>query len=365
MISTQPRKAGHPCPPPPPSPPSDELKAKQQQIWSSGDYNKIAAITVPVSESLVRRADPRPGDRVLDVATGTGHAALAAARRGAHVDGIDYVPALLDIARRRAAAEDLAVDFVEADAEDLPFADGSFDHVLSAIGVMFTADHERAAAELVRVTRPGGRISLASWTPTGFVGRLLKTVGAHVPPPAVAQSPTRWGVADTVRDLLGAGRRRRHLRQGERGAAVRLAGGVRRLLPRLLRPHPLGRGAAHRRGSASAAGRHGRARGRLGPGHRRRLRHRLGVPRRHRHPALTRHHHQHHHQHHRRRTPMYHLDPFGRLNPSSLDLSRAAAERHAHLQAIRERDDAPTHPLRAARRRRPQEWLRALVLLPV
>ena len=181
----------------------DELKGKQQQIWSSGDYNKIAAITVPVSEALVRRADPRPGHRVLDVATGTGHAALAAARRGAHVTGIDYVPGLLAVARRRAAAEDLAIDFVEADAEEIPYADGTFDHVLSAIGVMFTADHERAAAELVRVTRPGGRISLASWTPTGFVGRLLKTVGAHVPPPAVAQSPTRWGVADTVRDLLG------------------------------------------------------------------------------------------------------------------------------------------------------------------
>ena len=182
----------------------DELKGKQQQIWSSGDYNRIAAITVPVSEALVRRADPRPGAVVLDVATGTGHAALAAARRGAHVTGIDYVPELLAVARRRAAAEDLPIDFVEASAEDLPFADGTFDHVLSAIGVMFAADHARAAAELVRVTRPGGRISLASWTPTGFVGRLLKTVGAHVPPPAVAQSPTRWGVAETVRELLGA-----------------------------------------------------------------------------------------------------------------------------------------------------------------
>jgi SAM-dependent methyltransferase len=181
----------------------DELRTKQQQIWSSGDYNRIAAITVPVSEALVRRADPRPGQHVLDVATGTGHAALSAARRGAHVTGIDYVSGLLDIARRRAAAEDLPADFVEAIAEDLPFEDGAFDHVVSAIGVMFAADHARAAGELVRVTRPGGRVSLASWTPTGFIGRLLKTVGAHVPPPPAAQPPTRWGVADTVRDLLG------------------------------------------------------------------------------------------------------------------------------------------------------------------
>ena len=181
----------------------DELRTKQQQIWSSGDYNRIAAITVPVSESLVRRADPRPGQNVLDVATGTGHAALAAARRGTRVTGIDYVPALIDIARRRAAAEALPVDFVEAIAEDLPFDDGSFDHVVSAIGVMFAADQDRAAAELVRVTRPGGRISLASWTPTGFIGRLLKTVGAHVPPPPAAQPPTRWGTPETVRELLG------------------------------------------------------------------------------------------------------------------------------------------------------------------
>lgn len=182
--------------------PLEQLKAAQQRIWSSGDYNRIAAITVPVAETLVRTADPRPGASVLDVATGTGHAALAAARRGARATGIDYVPELVAIARRRAAAEVLDIDFAEGDAESIPFPDSSFDHVLSAIGVMFTADHERAASELVRVTRRGGQIALASWTPTGFVGRLLQTVGAHVPPPAVAQPPTRWGTEDGVRQLF-------------------------------------------------------------------------------------------------------------------------------------------------------------------
>jgi ubiquinone/menaquinone biosynthesis C-methylase UbiE len=139
----------------------------------------------------------------LDVATGTGHAALAAARRSCRATGIDYVPALLDIARRRAEAEALVIDFVDADAEDLPFEDGSFDYVLSALGVMFTADHPQAASELVRVCRAGGQIGLASWTPTGFIGQLLKTVSRHVPPPPFAEPPTRWGVEEYVRDLLG------------------------------------------------------------------------------------------------------------------------------------------------------------------
>ena len=180
-----------------------ELRDKQQKVWSSGDYNKIAAITVPLSEHLVEHVGIAPGTKVLDVATGTGHAALAAARRSAVVTGIDYVPALLDIARRRAVAEDLAIDFAEADAENLPFADGTFDVVLSAIGVMFAADHASAAQELARVTRAGGRIAVASWTPEGFVGGILKTVGKHVAPPAGAQPATRWGVEETVAELLG------------------------------------------------------------------------------------------------------------------------------------------------------------------
>jgi SAM-dependent methyltransferase len=179
------------------------LKAKQHGIWSSGDYNRIAALTVPVADRLVEVADPRPHNRVLDVATGTGHAALAAARRFCEVTGVDYIPALVEIARRRAAAEDLDVQFVDGDAEDLPFADESFDVVVSAIGVMFTADHERAASELLRVCRPGGQIALANWTPEGFVGQMLRTVGRHVAPPAVAKPPTRWGSADALQELLG------------------------------------------------------------------------------------------------------------------------------------------------------------------
>ena len=182
-----------------------ELRDKQQKVWSSGDYNKIAALTVPVSEHLVDHVGVSPNERVLDVATGTGHVALAAARRSAESVGIDYVPGLLEIARRRAEAEDLVVELAEADAEHLPYDDASFDVVMSAIGVMFAADHDAAGRELVRVTRPGGRIGIASWTPEGFVGGMLRTVGTHVSPPPGAQPATRWGTEEVVAGLLGDG----------------------------------------------------------------------------------------------------------------------------------------------------------------
>jgi len=180
-----------------------ELRDKQQKVWSSGDYNKIAALTVPLSEFLVDHIGVTPQSRVLDVATGTGHAALAAARRGAIVSGIDYVPTLVDIARRRATAEDLEADFAEADAEHLPYADDAFDYVVSAIGVMFSADHQRAAREMARVCRPGGTVAAASWTQQGFVGGMLATVGRHVSPPPGAQPATRWGEEAVVAELLG------------------------------------------------------------------------------------------------------------------------------------------------------------------
>ncbi len=181
----------------------EEIKVKQQQTWSSGDYGKVAWLTVPVAEHLVETVGLRPGSRVLDVATGTGHVAIAAARNFTEVTGIDYVPALLATAEQRALAEGLTVDFREADAERLPFEDGSFDSVLSSIGVMFTADHARAADELVRVAKRGGHVGIASWTPTGFIGRLLKTVGTHAAPPPGALPPTRWGTEEGISELLG------------------------------------------------------------------------------------------------------------------------------------------------------------------
>lgn len=181
----------------------EQVKEKQQATWSSGDYGRIAWLTAPFGDVVCDIVDLRSESRVLDVATGTGHVALAAARRFCEATGVDYVPALLETARRRAVAEELEVEYREGDAEQLPFEDGSFDYVLSAIGVMFTADHEGAARELTRVCRPGGTIGLVSWTPTGFVGQMLKTVGSHVPPPPGVQPPPRWGTEEYVRELLG------------------------------------------------------------------------------------------------------------------------------------------------------------------
>jgi SAM-dependent methyltransferase len=179
------------------------VKQRQQQTWASADYAAVAARIVPMAEGLAQNAALRAGDRVLDVATGSGNAALAAARCGCEVTGIDYVPTLLERARARAAAEGLEVEFAEGDAEHLAFPDASFDAVLSCLGVMFTPDQERAAAELVRVCKPGGTIGLVNWTPAGFIGQLLRTVGRHVPPPAGVRPPPQWGTEERLGELLG------------------------------------------------------------------------------------------------------------------------------------------------------------------
>jgi SAM-dependent methyltransferase len=185
------------------NPDFDAIKQRQQQTWASGDFSVVAARIMLVAEQLVDSADLHAGWRVLDVATGSGNAAIAAARLGCRVVGVDYVPALLERGRRRAAAEGLEVELVEGDAEELPVPDASFDAVLSVFGSMFAPDHARAATELLRVCRPGGTIALASWTPEGFIGELFRTVSKHVPPPAAVESPMLWGTEGHLRDLFG------------------------------------------------------------------------------------------------------------------------------------------------------------------
>lgn len=180
------------------------IKQRQQATWASGDFAIIGVTLQIVGESLAEAADIRAGERVIDIAAGNGNASLAAARRFAHVTSTDYVPALLEKGRARAAAEGLHVEFREADAEALPFYDGSFDVALSTFGVMFAPDHARCAGEMMRVVRGGGRIGLASWTPEGFIGQLFKTVGRHVPPPAGLVSPAMWGKQDYLRQLFGS-----------------------------------------------------------------------------------------------------------------------------------------------------------------
>ena len=175
------------------SPDFEAIKKKQQATWASGDYAVVGTTLQIVGESLAEEMDIRAGEKVLDVAAGNGNATLAAARRFAQVTSTDYVPALLDKGRERARAEGLQVEFRTADVENLPFADGSFDVVLSTYGCMFAPNHARTASEMMRVLRPGGRIGLANWTPTGFIGRLFKVIGGHVPPPAGLQSPALWG----------------------------------------------------------------------------------------------------------------------------------------------------------------------------
>ena len=181
------------------------VKARQQRTWAAGDYAAVGSTLQIMGEQLCEAAELRPGWQVLDVATGNGGTAIAAARRGCDVVGVDYVPALLVHARERAAAERYSIRFDEGDAEALPYGDAGFDAVTSTLGCMFTADHRRAADELLRVCRPGGVIALANWTPGGFIGQVFKTIGGHVPPPPGVTSPAMWGTENYLRTLFGAG----------------------------------------------------------------------------------------------------------------------------------------------------------------
>jgi ubiquinone/menaquinone biosynthesis C-methylase UbiE len=186
-------------------PDTSAIKERQQKTWTSGNYAMVGNLLVIIGEQLCEAVDLRAGDKVLDVATGSGNTALSAARRFCEVTGVDYVPELVEQARSRAEAERLAVQFEVGDAEDLPYADASFDVVLSTLGVMFTPDQERAAGELLRVCRPGGRIGLANWTPDGFIGNMFRTLGRHVPPPPGIKPPPLWGTEERLRELFGEG----------------------------------------------------------------------------------------------------------------------------------------------------------------
>jgi ubiquinone/menaquinone biosynthesis C-methylase UbiE len=184
----------------------EAVKQVQQGIWSQGDFAMIGGALVIVGELLCDRVDIAPDERCLDVACGSGNTALAAARRAwGNTVGVDYVPALLERGRERAAAERLEIEFIEGDAESLPFEDESFDVVVTTFGAMFAPDQPRAAAELLRVCKPGGRVGMANWTPDGFVGGMFKTTSKHAPPPPGVEPPIRWGTEERLRELFGVG----------------------------------------------------------------------------------------------------------------------------------------------------------------
>jgi ubiquinone/menaquinone biosynthesis C-methylase UbiE len=206
-ISTMQRPPSKQKEPVSPAPDYANIKQRQQATWASGDFAVIGVTLQIVGETLAEAADIRAGERVLDVAAGNGNATLAAARRFANVTSTDYVPALLAKGRARAIAEGLQVDFRIADAENLPFEDGSFDVALSTYGAMFTPDHTRPAREMLRVVRSGGRIGLANWTPEGFIGQLFKIVGSYIPAPAGLKSPALWGTEPHIAELFGANAR--------------------------------------------------------------------------------------------------------------------------------------------------------------
>ncbi len=182
----------------------EAIKRQQQRTWAKGDFAMIGWHTVYPGELLCEAAALRAGEKVLDVATGSGNTALSAARRNCEASGIDYVPALIERARQRAVLESLPAKFEVGDCEEIPFAQANFDVVLSVFGSMFAPDAERAARELLRVCRPGGRIGMANWTPDGFWGQAFALVGKYVPPPAGVQPPVAWGTEKRLGELFGA-----------------------------------------------------------------------------------------------------------------------------------------------------------------
>lgn len=180
------------------------IKDKQNAAWSSGDYARIGVTLQITGEELAEATDPAPGSKILDVASGNGNATLAFARRCCRVTSTDYVPALLDAGRARAQAETLDVKFQVADAENLPFDDRTFDMVVSTFGVMFTPNQDKAAGEMMRVCRPGGKIAMANWTPDSFIGALFRTIGKYMPPPAGVRPPSVWGTREWIEETFGS-----------------------------------------------------------------------------------------------------------------------------------------------------------------
>jgi SAM-dependent methyltransferase len=191
------------------------IKTRQKAAWSTGDYAVVGTTLQIVGESLCEALDLRSGARVLDVAAGNGNVTLAAARRWCDVTSTDYVQTLLESGKKRAEAEGHTVNFIEADAEKLPFGDGAFDAVVSSFGVMFTPDQEQAAREMLRVCRSGGQIGLANWTPESFIGQLFKTIGRYLPPAAGLKSPMLWGTGARIEELFGSGAKRIRLAERE------------------------------------------------------------------------------------------------------------------------------------------------------
>jgi SAM-dependent methyltransferase len=205
MVSPATAAQTTPSPAPTAAPDLAALKARQQAAWSSGNYAIVGSTLQIVGEELCEALDLKSGSKVLDVAAGNGMASLAAARRWCEVTSTDYVPALLERGRARADAEGMAIEFREADAENLPFDNGHFDTVISTFGVMFTPNQDKAAAELLRVCKPQGTIGLANWTPDGFIGQVFKTLGKYLPPPAGTKSPALWGTRGRLGEMFDAG----------------------------------------------------------------------------------------------------------------------------------------------------------------